>query len=338
MILYEPPKPATSIPVIDLTASYEGSAADRKALAREVHVACRETGFFYVSHHRVPRQLVTAQFAAARAFFDLPLEAKLALHMKNSPTTAGYEPIGGQILDSQDANAELAPSDLKESFYCGMDLPDDHPLAQPGMRGFGHNLWPAAHPEFRAQMVAYWPTMVGLANRILALIALSLDLPEDWFAPHFAQPVGTLRLIHYPPQPENALFNQIGAGAHTDWGVITLLAQDESGGLEVRNVAGEWISATPIPDTFVINLGDLMARWTNGVYRSNMHRVKNGKPANHRYSVPFFYNAWPETTIAPIPGTVAPDQPQLYPTCTAYEHMAEMFRRSYGYAPKESAA
>ena len=81
-----------------------------------------------------------------------------------------------------------------------------------------------------------------------------------------------------------------------------------------------------------------MARWTNGVYRSNMHRVKNGKPANHRYSVPFFYNAWPETTIAPIPGTVAPDQPQLYPTCTAYEHMAEMFRRSYGYAPKESAA
>eukprot|EP01037_Dinobryon_pediforme_P026184 gene26184-28619_t len=175
MILYEPPKPATSIPVIDLTASYEGSAADRKALAREVHVACRETGFFYVSHHRVPRQLVTAQFAAARASVDVPLEAKLALHMKSSPKTAGYEPIGGQILDSQDADAELAPSDLKESFYCGMDLPDDHPLAQQAMRGFGHNLWPAAHPEFRAQMVAYWPTMVGLANRILALIALSLD-------------------------------------------------------------------------------------------------------------------------------------------------------------------
>jgi isopenicillin N synthase-like dioxygenase len=336
MLIYEPPKPPESIPVIDLEPMFTGDAAARKALAWEVHKACRETGFFYVSNHRVPDDLLARQFEWAARFFALPLEEKLAIHMKKSPTTAGYEPIGGQRLDSQDATSEAAPPDLKESFYCGMDLPDTHPWAVPRMRGFGHNQWPPSLPEFRLQMTSYWRAMADLGDRLLALLALSLDLPADWFAPYFDQPVGTLRLIKYPPQPAQALHNQIGAGAHTDWGGITILAQDSSGGLEVRNVAGEWLEATPIPGTFVINLGDLMSRWTNGLYNSNMHRVKNKVSGTDRYSIPFFYNARPDAIIEPMPGCASAERPQQFPTCTAFEHMAEMFRRSYGYAPRET--
>jgi isopenicillin N synthase-like dioxygenase len=281
--------------------------------------------------------LIEAQFAWAKRFFDLPLADKLALDMKKSPTTAGYEPIGRQRLDSQDSAADVAPPDLKESFYCVMELPDDHPLALRLLRGFGHNQWPAALPEFRAQMLVYREAMTVLGNRLLSLLAMSLDLEPDWFTPYFGMPVGTLRLIKYPPQPPAAAANQIGAGAHTDWGGITILAQDDVGGLEVRTAAGNWIEATPLPGTFVINLGDLMARWTNGIYNSNMHRVNNNRSGRDRYSIPFFHGPRPDAVIAPMPGCVDTDRPQHFPICTADEHTREMFQRSYGYAPTTPA-
>ncbi|MGO8915314.1 MAG: isopenicillin N synthase family dioxygenase [Stellaceae bacterium] len=337
MIPYEPPKPAEAIPVIDLSGSFSADPADHKAVAWEIHRACREAGFFYVANHRVPEALIAAEMAWARRFFDLPLAAKLALSLKKSPTKAGYEPIGGQVLDSQDDTADTAPPDLKESFYCGMELPDGHPWAVKRLRGFGHNQWPAGLPGFREQNVTYWQAMTDLGNRLLSLLALSLDLPPSCFESAFDMPLATLRLIKYPPQPATAELNQIGAGAHTDWGGITLLAQDEIGGLEVRNAAGAWIAAPPIPGTFVINLGDLMARWTNGLYTSNMHRVRNNDAGRDRYSVPFFYSPRPDTVISPLPGCASQAHPQRFKTCRAEEHMAEMFRRSYGYAPTEAA-
>ncbi len=338
MQIYQPPKAAQSIPVIDIDAAFEGSLDARKQIAWEIHKACRETGFFYIKNHRVPAAMIEGQFAWAKKFFDLPLADKMAIDMKKSRTNAGYEPMGAQKLDSQDAKSEAAPPDLKESFYSGMDLPDDHVLAQAAMRTFGHNQWPDALPEFRTHMNAYWDVMVGLGRHLLPLVALSLDLPEDWFASSFDPPSGTLRLLKYPPHPGSALDNQLGAGAHTDWGTITLLAQDSLGGLEVRNADGEWVEATPIPGTFVINLGDMMSRWTNGLYNSTMHRVKNNRSGQDRYSIPFFFNARPDAVIEAIPGCVSADRPQLFPTCTAIEHLGEMFRRSYGYGLKETAA
>jgi isopenicillin N synthase-like dioxygenase len=326
MQIYVPPKAATSIPMIDIGGR---SAAD---VAAQIHRACRETGFFYVAGHGVDRRLRDAQFAFAKRFFDLPLEQKMALNMKKSVSAAGYEPVGGQVLDSQDATAPAAPPDLKESFYCGAELADDHPYVIAGKRGYGRNQWPAGLPGFRERMIAYGSAMRALGNRVLALMALSLDLPEDWFASYFVAG-GNLRLIRYPPHPANAAFNQLGAGAHTDWGGITLLAQDDIGGLEVRNVAGEWIQAKPIADTYIINLGDLMARWTNGLYNSNMHRVKNNSSGQDRYSIPFFYSPDPGALIEPIPTCIDDDHPRRFPTCTAEEHTAEMFKRSYGYAP-----
>jgi isopenicillin N synthase-like dioxygenase len=327
MIVYTPPRVAKRIPVVDFASN---------DVPAQIHKACREIGFFYVANHGVPQALIDAQFEQARRFYALPLEQKLAIHMKNSPTTAGYEPIGGQILDSQDADSEKAPPDLKESFYCAMELADDHPWAKKRIRGFGHNQWPAALPGFKEQMLAYHAAMRALGDRVLSMIALSLELPAGYFAAYYDWPGTTLRLLRYPPHPKAALANQLGAGAHTDWGGITLLAQDELGGLEVRNVEDEWVQAAPVPGTFVVNLGDLMQRWTNGLYRSNMHRVRNNSSTRDRYSIPFFYSPRPDSRIECLPTCTDAAHPPQYATCTASEHTYEMFQRSYGYAPSAS--
>jgi len=335
MIVYTPPRPAKTIPVIDLAGSFSSRLDDRKQVAWEIHQACRETGFFYVSNHRVPQALIDAQFNCAQRFFALPLERKMAIHMTNSPSTAGYEPIGGQILDSQDPASEKAPPDLKESFYIAMELPDDHPWAQKRIRSFGHNQWPEGLPGFREQMLAYQAAVRSLGDRVLAMLALSLELPENHFVPFYDMPGTTLRLLRYPPHPAAALANQLGAGAHTDWGGVTILAQDDLGGLEVRSVADEWIRAAPIPGTFVINLGDLMQRWTNGIYRSNMHRVKNNSSTQDRYSIAFFYSPRPDSRIECLATCTDAVHPPKFPPCTAAEHTHEMFRRSYGYSPTD---
>ncbi len=290
----------------------------------------------------MPQSLIDAQFAAAAALFALPEAARMAVSMALSANSAGYERIGAQRLDSQDTTAAAAPPDLKESFQYGMELPPEHPLALQRRRGFGHNLWPAL-PGFRTQALAYRDAMGALGDRVLALLALSLDLPEDWFAPSYQTPHAMVRLLRYPPQPAPAdaptapAANQIGAGAHTDWGGITLLAQDGLGGLEVRTRDAAWIAATPVPGTFVVNLGDLMARWTNGIYTSNMHRVRNNHAARDRYAIAHFYSPNPDAVIAPPANCVTPDRPRQFATCTAAEHLDEMFRRSYGFLPARAA-
>ena len=336
MIFYEPPRTPEHIPVIDLSPSLGPDASGRDDVARAIHRACRETGFFYVSHHGLPQSLIDSQFAWAERFFALPLEQKLAIHMKNSPTASGYEPIGGQTLDSQDDSAEMAPPDLKEGYYCGMEA---FAGAPPGAATatLAVNQWPQALPGFRLQMLGYSAAVRLVADHLVKLLARSLDLPFGWFDPFFREPTMTLRLIKYPPHPADAMENQLGAGAHTDWGGITLLAQDDAGGLEVRNADGHWIEAPPIPGTIVVNLGDLVARWTNGVYTSNMHRVRNRSSARARYSMPFFYGPQPDSVIEPIPGCAGADRPRLFATCTAAEHMNEMFRRSYGFSATADA-
>jgi isopenicillin N synthase-like dioxygenase len=330
MVLYTPPQPASELPVIDIVATAGGNEAACRATAWEIHKACRDTGFFYVSGHGVAADLIEAQFDWARRFFALPPEQKAALHMKHSRSFAGYEPLAGQTLDA------ASPPDLKEGYYYTADLPADDPHVQAGIRGYGSNQWPADAPgfdavAFRAQMLAYYTAMRNLGDRLLSLLARSLDLAPDYFVPMYCKPNAVVRLLHYPPQPESASFNQIGAGAHTDWGGITLLAQDDSGGLEVQNTAGTWITAPPVPGSFVVNLGDMVQRWTNDLYRSNMHRVLNrAAEPRDRYSVPFFYTPDHFSRIECLPGCSGPDRPARYAPCLAGEHMMEMFNRSYG--------
>lgn len=330
MLIYTPPATARELPVIDISGSTGGDVAAIDAIAWEIHKACRDTGFFYVSNHGVPADLIDSQFLWARRFFALPADVKAGLEMKRSRSLVGYEPLAGQVLDAG------SPPDLKEGYYYTADLPDDDAYLRAGIRGYGGNLWPGeaagfSAAGFRRQMLAYFDALRSLGDRLLMLLARSLDLPGDHFVPMFARPNAVMRLLHYPPQPERARFNQLGAGAHTDWGGLTVLLQDDAGGLEVQNAAGEWIAAPPLPGTFVINLGDMVQRWTNDFYRSNMHRVLNHhNQVRDRYSVPFFYTPDHYARIESLPGCSGPERPVRYPPCQAGEHMMEMFNRTYG--------
>jgi isopenicillin N synthase-like dioxygenase len=315
MLLYTPPSVSTSIPVVDLAPSFGGHPAGRATVADEIHMAARQTGFFYVRNHGIDRSLVEGAFAQARRFFAQPLEQKLAV--AQIPGSArGYERLEGQMLDKG------SPGDLKEGYTCAADLPADHPFASSTLPEVAPNQWPAL-PGFRAELMAYYVPMLDLGLHLMRLIALSLDMPESFFDDAFRYANPALRVHRYPPQPANAAFNQLGAGAHTDWGVITLLAQDRNGGLEVQNAAGEWIRAEPIDDTFVINLGDMIARWTNDLYHSTMHRVMNDRTGAERASMALFYNPHYHTHVECLPTCLPKEGAPTYAPCTAGDHIQE---------------
>jgi len=291
----------------------------------QIRQACETLGFFYLVDHGIASQRVQGLMAAARALFDLDAAAKASLSIKNSPVMRGYETLGEQTLDGGSL------PDLKESFYCGLEHGPEHPYVQRGLQGYGANQWPSALPGLRAQCSAYTHEMCALSRQLMSMLALSLDLPADTFEASQGDPLVTLRLLRYPPHPKNADQRLFGAGAHTDWGAITLLAQDRHGGLEVQGPDGRWIEATPLPDSFVVNLGDMMPRWTNDLFRSNPHRVRNvasqGQP---RFSIPFFYSPDYMTEVRPLPGCVTAERPVRYAPCTVGEHLREMYQKTYG--------
>jgi isopenicillin N synthase-like dioxygenase len=325
MIPYTPARAPTSIPVVDLSDSFAAGSA-RMAAARAIHRACRETGFFYVSGHGVDPALVEGEIAAAKRFFALDEAAKRAVERSNSPCWRGYEGIGAQVLD-----AGSAP-DHKESFAIAVDLPGDHPLVLAGVPGQGPNQWPEALPGFREQMVGYQAAMIGLGRHLMGLLAQSVELPYNFFCEGLHEPQCGVRLLRYPPQPEAADGNLLGAGAHTDWGSITILLQDGRPGLEVRNADGEWILATPIPGTFVINIGQMMERFTAGIYRANLHRVRNGASDTARYSVATFFELEPLFRMDRAP-TCPPDAAfEGLAGLTVSEHIDQMARASYAMA------
>ena len=317
MIVYEPPKAAIHIPQIDLDGVFAGDWPRRETAARQMREACLETGFFYVINHGVPDALMQAQMDASRAFFALPAEAKMALHIDRSPHRRGYEPLALQTLD------QGAPPDLKESAMFGREADDPLDLAA------APNLWPDLE-GFRAVMRQYQAQMMRLGSGLAGLLALSLDLPEDYFAEALSRPSCAVRLLRYPPQPAEAAFNQLGSGAHTDWGMLTLLLQDDIGGLEVRNVDGDWIRAVPIPGAFVVNLGDMIPAATGGLYRSNFHRVLNNQSGRDRYSIATFFNPPPDHVFDCVP-SCRPAAWRPNPR-TFGDHIREMMQKTYASA------
>jgi isopenicillin N synthase-like dioxygenase len=314
--------PAT-LPVIDIAGLSSNRSADRAAVGATLRAACLDKGFFYIRNHAIAESLVEAVFAEAARFFALPAEEKIALDKALSPANRGYEPLEGQTLEAG------APPDLKEGFYIGPEHAADDPRVVAGKFNHGPNQWPATPSRFRPTMEAYFREMLALGRRLMGGLALSLDLPEDHFAAFCTKPMGTLRLLHYPPQPAAADPAQKGAGAHTDFGGLTLLRQDNVGGLQVWDHAAEgWIHAHPLPATYVVNLGDMIARWTNDRYRSTRHRVVNTS-GRERYSVPFFYVGNYDYRVECIPTCLAPGERPKYAPVTVEAHLREMYRRTY---------
>jgi isopenicillin N synthase-like dioxygenase len=315
------------IPVIDFGPFLTGDLAARRAVAAQIGQACRDIGFFYLKNHGISEDLVARTFAEAKRFFDQPMDRKLEIDIEKSPCHRGYFKVGGENLDPA---KQTAGGDLKEGVKIGRDLAADHPLVTAGTPLHGPNLWPRDLPGWQGAMQSYFDALVGLGKQIMHAFALSLDLEECYFDRLLTDPMATLGPLHYPPQRGSITEQQIGAGAHTDFGCLTILAQDMNGGLQVKNAAGTWIDATPIPGTFVINIGDMMARWTNNLFASTQHRVINTSGAE-RYSIPFFFDPNFHAEVAALETCVDARHPPVFPPTTGGRHLLDMIDATFDY-------
>lgn len=292
----------TSIPIIDVSG-LAGDAAAAGPVVQAIGSACRDVGFFYVTGHPISTTQRDAVFDDAARFFAQP-EATKCKVLYTAKSNRGYVPMKGEALNPKQ------PPDLKEGFNIGLDLPPDDPDVVAG-RGFrAANLWPDLL-GFRETMLSYFVACQSLGVLLHRAFAQDLGLPTGFFDDKLDRPMAVLRLLHYPPAPERAEAGQLGAGEHTDYGCVTLLATDGVGGLEVRTRSGEWLAAPHIPGAFVCNIGDCLMRWTNDVYVSTPHRVVS--PAGReRYSVAFFLDPNPDAEIACLPGCATPERPARY--------------------------
>ena len=318
------PSAFQSVPVIDLGPLLGGEPGGEAMVAAAIGAACREVGFFYVANHGVPQALIDQVFERSHAFFARPLAEKMAIAIERSPNHRGYFPIGGENVDPENA------VDLKEGFDMALELGPEDADVRAGKPLHGPNQWPADAPEFRAALDAYYGALSGLGRTLCRAFAIALDLPATFFDDKLTKPLAQLRLLHYPPQPIDADARTIGAGAHTDYGCVAMLYQDATGGLELRNANGAWIAAPPIPGTFVCNIGDMMARWTNDRFAATYHRVVN-RSGRDRYSVVLFFDPDFDVEVACLPGCRAPGEPPRYPPTTCGRHVLERFAETFVY-------
>jgi isopenicillin N synthase-like dioxygenase len=317
---------ADAIPIVDFAPFLAGGFEDRRRVAQEIGRACREIGFFYIANHGVPQDLVDRTFAETKRFFSLPRAEKAKISVTLSKNHRGYFASGEENLDP----AKQPTGDFKEGVNIGRDLGPDDPDVRAGTPLHGPNQWPDNLPGWREHMEAYYGLMQDLGARILAAFALALDMPEDFFADKIMKPMTTLRLLYYPPQRGRITEDQIGAGAHTDFGGFTMLAQDEVGGLQVRGRDGQWIDATPIAGTFVVNVGDMMARWTNDRFASTLHRVVNVS-GRERYSIPFFFDPDFRADVSCLPTCLDPGETPHYPPTTGGQHLLDKIDETFEY-------
>ena len=316
-----------ALPVVHLDGLEPGGSRAPE-IAAALDDAFRRTGFCYITDTGVDPALVEAVFDASRRFHALPAEAKQAIAINRFHR--GYIAPKSSVIRSSRV-ARVTRPNLSESFMAMHEVdPDDDAFGRPLQ---GPNQWPGNLPGFREAVTAYQAAMSGLARRFNRLLALGLDLPETFFDPHFERPTTWLRLMHYPPEPPGTPSDQYGAAPHTDYGFVTFLAQDGQSGLEVRARDGDWIAAPPLADTFVVNVADMLARWSNDRWTSTPHRVRNtsGRP---RYSVPFFWDTDLESEIACLPTCRGPDNPPRYEPVRYGDYVLERLDRNYAYRRK----
>jgi len=296
------PDPFGTLPVIDVASllvpepGRPPEPAERPAaVAKQIEAACREHGFFYVTGHGVPPELLHRLTTACATFFELPLEAKMEIAMaRGGPAWRGYFPVGAELTSGQ--------PDLKEGLYFGAELGGEDPRVRAGLPLHGRNLFPRQVPGLREAVLEYIDALTGLGQAVLRGVALSLGLDADYFAAGYtASPTVLFRVFRYPAPVHGE--GGWGVGEHTDYGLLTLLAQDANGGLQVWSPAG-WTDAPPIEGTFVANIGDMLDRLTGGWYRSTAHRVRNVS-GRDRLSFPFFLDPGFTAEIPPLPGRAA---------------------------------
>lgn len=331
---------ATAVPVIDISPYRTGDAAACAALARTVDLTCREIGFMVIDGHGIDPALIEAVEAVSREFFDLPLEEKLRIVRPAPDVTRGYMPFKGEVLVR--SRGGDAPGDLNESLMIGpIDIDETDYFTSPAAgRHFAPNLWPERPAALRSLYEAYFRAMEGLAVDLMRLFALALALPERHFDTSIDRHISRLRVRNYPAPEVPPEPGQLRAGAHSDYGSLTILkTEDRPGGLQVQGSSGEWADVPHVPGCFVVNIGDMMARWTNDRWVSTLHRVVNPPPdrlaASRRQSLVFFHNPNYDAVVECLPGCADAANPAKYAPTTSGGHLREKFlatQRQVAYA------
>lgn len=306
------------LPVIDMRPLFDRSdAAGRARVAAEIAAACEAHGFFYLTGHGVGADVLDALEAESRRFFALPLPAKQRIAMaKGGRAWRGWFPLGGELTSGK--------PDLKEGLYLGTELPPDHPRVRAGIPMHGANLWPDELPGLKAAVTAYMDGATRAAAALMEGVSLSLGLAADWFQRTYtAEPTVLFRIFHYPAGGDPDAW---GVGEHTDYGLLTLLAQDRFGGLQVKTPGG-WIEAPPIEGALVCNIGDMLERLTGGRFSSTPHRVRNVS-GHDRLSFPLFFDPDFEAVMTPLPVSaqrIASDREERWDRSSVHE-----FAGTYG--------
>jgi isopenicillin N synthase-like dioxygenase len=310
----------TQIPVIDLSDALHGSYEARLAKGREMDRTCREVGFFTITGHGIPLPVIHGLRDQSNGFFGQTLADKLAAAAPDPDIPRGYRAMGTEALSQ--ANDEITPPDLKEYYYFGREAwPDEAYFNDAeGRRYFIPNIWPAERPRLAAAAAAYYKAVEELATNMLQMAALGLGLPEHFFDDKVDRHISAVRINYYPAQHEAPAPGQLRAGAHTDYGLLTVLnGEDVPGGLQAQTRDGNWVDVHTNPDTFVVNIGDLMMRWTNDRWVSNVHRVVNPPPAaaqSNRLSIAFFHHPNHDALIE----CIAPPGEAKYPPVYSGEY------------------
>ena len=307
------------LPVIDMSALFDPAPEGRASIAAQIAEACEAHGFFYLTGHGVAPSVLADLEAASHHFFALPETEKLEIAMaRGGRAWRGYFPVGGELTSGR--------PDLKQGLYLGTDLPADHPRVRAGLPLHGANLWPAQVPELRTAAEAYMAGATRAAALLMEAFSLSLGLDADYFrSVYTAEPTVLFRIFHYPAQgPDGTDWTRSwGVGEHTDYGLLTLLAQDRHGGLQVKGPAG-WIEAPPLEGALVCNIGDMLMRWSDDQLPSNFHRVRNPQPHEYqgaRYSLAFFCQANEDAVIE--------GPAKKYPPITGAEYLRQRISANF---------
>lgn len=315
-----------SLPIIDLAGFNASDDPHREALGRQIGEACTDVGFFSVVGHGIDEEIISRAHRAARNFFDLPLADRLGAAKPDPTYPYGYAPFSSEALNRSIGGS--AVPDLKEAYSVGPVGTPPRPVDQMTAVErdvWAPTLWPPAMPELQPAMEAYFVAMADLASTIMELFALALGLGRGWFVPFIDEHGSALRLAHYPALPGRPEGGAFRAGAHTDYGTLTILRLDAEPGLQVQDVDGSWFDVVAPDGALVVNIGDLMQRWTNDRWRSTMHRVvvPEGRYAERRLTIPFFHNAnWD----ARVECVVADGETPHYKPIEAGAHLLEKFR------------
>jgi isopenicillin N synthase-like dioxygenase len=284
------------IPIVDIGALFDGDDRAKSQVARALGDAARSAGVLYVTGHRLPPALFDDLLVQTKRFFAQSIDEKMKVYIGHSRNHRGYVPEGEEGFAG-------GTKDAKEAYDLSRDLPSDDPDFLAGNPLLGPNQWPA-DPAFKSAVEAYYTATFEIGRVLLRGFAQALGEKPDCFEPFLCKPPSQLRLIHYPYNP--LAVDSPGIGAHTDYECFTLLRATEPG-LEVMNEHGMWVDTPPLPGAYVVNIGDMLELWTNGVFVATSHRVR--KVCEERYSFPLFFTLDYHTRVSPMPRFVDPERP-----------------------------